>query len=65
VGRSTLHEVNSEPRRINKGELAQQTVQTAFAVIDQLKADLQDRGRRASLDQSSMIQGVYGLSASF
>jgi hypothetical protein len=40
-------------------------VQTAFAVIDQLKADLQDRWRRASLDQSSMIQGVYGLRASF
>jgi hypothetical protein len=48
--------------------LAQQVVQGAFAVIDQLQADLQadlqDRCRRASLDQSSMIQGVYGLSAS-
>jgi class 3 adenylate cyclase/tetratricopeptide (TPR) repeat protein len=49
----------------NRREQAEQSFQAACAVIDQIKANLQDPGLRTSLEQSPVIQRVYDLSASF
>jgi class 3 adenylate cyclase/tetratricopeptide (TPR) repeat protein len=45
-------------------DLAQQSFQAARAVIDKVRANLQNPGLRASLEHSPVIQRVYDLSAS-
>jgi hypothetical protein len=57
-----LGQLRAEAKR---RDLAQHSFQAARAVIDQVKATLQNPGLRASLEHSLMIRRVYDLSASF
>ena len=45
-------------------DVARQAYHAARAVIDRIKASLQDPGLRASLERSPLFQQVYDLSAS-
>jgi tetratricopeptide (TPR) repeat protein len=47
----------------NRPEQAQQACHAAREIIDQVKANLQNPGLRASLENSSMVRHVYDLSA--